>query len=201
MIIRKADFQCSSQYVSQCPDSNKCEYAFIGRSNVGKSSFINRLTGNGSLAKVSQTPGKTQLINHFIINDEWYLVDLPGYGYARVGDNKRERFGKLIRSYMTEREQLTFVFVLVDCRHEPQRNDMDFIRFLAEEGVPMGLIFTKGDKLSTTQRTNSVDKYLAVLSKEWEELPQYFVTSSETGLGREEVLDFIDGWNRKLSQD
>lgn len=201
MIIRKAEFQCSSQYVSQCPDGFKCEYAFIGRSNVGKSSFINRLTGNGSLAKVSQKPGKTQLINHFMINDEWYLVDLPGYGYARVGENKRERFGKLIRSYMTEREQLTFVFVLVDSRHEPQRNDMDFIRFLAEEGVPMGIVFTKGDKLSATQLKNNVNNYLAELSKEWDELPSYFITSSETGMGREDVLDFIDSWNVKLSND
>lgn len=191
-MIRKAEFKCSSQYVEQCPAGELCEYAFIGRSNVGKSSLINMLTNHGSLAKVSSTPGKTQLINHFIINDEWYLVDLPGYGYARVGAGKKSRFGKLINSYILEREQLSLVFVLVDVRHEPQNNDLQFIRFLGENGIPMSLIFTKADKLSGAQLKVALDKYFAILSEEWEELPSYFVTSAEKRTGKEELVEFIE---------
>ncbi len=201
MAIRKAEFVCSSQFVSQCPTGNKNEYAFIGRSNVGKSSFINSLTNHSSLAKVSGTPGKTQLINHFIINDEWYLVDLPGYGYARVGDSKREKFAKIIKSYMLEREELTSVFVLVDCRHEPQSKDLEFIRFLAENGVPFSLIFTKADKLSQTQLKISIDRYLEILSEEWEVLPPYFVTSSKNGVGREEVIAYIERCNKEIKNN
>lgn len=198
MAINKAEFICSSQYVSQCPEGDRCEYAFIGRSNVGKSSFINRLTGNGSLAKVSGTPGKTQLINHFLINDDWFLVDLPGYGYARVGNGKRERFSKLIRSYVLEREQLSLIFVLVDSRHKPQSNDLEFIRFVASSGLPLGIIFTKADKQSKTQTAANVEHYLEELHKEWDELPPYFVTSSSNGTGREDVLEFIEQCNEDI---
>ncbi len=200
MIIRKAEFICSSQFVSQCPTGDRLEYAFIGRSNVGKSSFINKLTNHGSLAKVSGTPGKTQLINHFLINDEWYLVDLPGYGYARVGDSKREKFSKIIKSYMLDRQELTLVFVLVDSRHAPQQKDMEFIRFLATNGVPLAIIFTKADKLSATQLKQNIDNYLAILSQEWEELPRHFVTSSHKDIGRQDVLDFIGELNKTLKQ-
>lgn len=201
MIIKKAEFKCSSQFVGQCPPSDLCEYAFIGRSNVGKSSLINMLTNYNTLAKVSSTPGKTQLINHFLINDEWYLVDLPGYGYARVGDGKKEKFGKIIDSYILDREQLSLLFVLVDARHEPQHNDLQFIRHMGENGVPMALIFTKADKLSATQLKNSIDSYLAILSKEWEELPKYFVTSSEKRTGKEELINFIGECNKKIIEE
>lgn len=201
MIIKKAEFKCSSQFVGQCPPSDLCEYAFIGRSNVGKSSLINMLTNYNTLAKVSSTPGKTQLINHFLINDEWYLVDLPGYGYARVGDGKKEKFGKIIDSYILDREQLSLLFVLVDARHEPQHNDLQFIRHMGENGVPMALIFTKADKLSATQLKNSIDSYLAILSKEWEELPKYFVTSSEKRTGKEELVNFIGECNKKIIEE
>lgn len=198
MIIRKAEFKCSSQFVTQCPVGDMCEYAFIGRSNVGKSSLINMLTNYNSLAKVSGTPGKTQLINHFTINEEWYLVDLPGYGYARVGSGKKQRFGRLIESYMLEREQLSLVFVLVDVRHEPQRNDLQFLRFLAENGIPLAIVFTKADKLSATKLKDNLDKYFTILKKEWDELPRYFVTSSESRTGKEELLKFIDESNKLI---
>lgn len=201
MIIKKAEFKCSSQLVEQCPKGNMCEYAFIGRSNVGKSSLINMLTNQNSLAKVSGTPGKTQLINHFTINDEWYLVDLPGYGYARVGASKKARFGKLIDSYILEREQLSLIFVLIDSRHEPQNNDLDFIRFLGENGIPMALIFTKADKLSATKLMKNIEEYLQELSQEWEELPQYFATSAEKGLGKAELLEFINTCNKRISEE
>lgn len=199
MIIRKAEFKCSSQYVEQCPKAVINEYAFIGRSNVGKSSLINMLTNQNSLAKVSGTPGKTQMINHFMINDSWHLVDLPGYGYARVGQGKKERFSKLIDSYVTEREQLVLIFVLVDARHEPQNNDLRFIRFLGESRIPMALVFTKADKLSKTQLDNSVNRYFEVMSKEWDEMPPHFITSSEKKMGRDEILDFIDTCNKKVT--
>lgn len=199
MIIRKAEFKCSSQYVEQCPKAEINEYAFIGRSNVGKSSLINMLTNQNSLAKVSGTPGKTQMINHFMINDSWHLVDLPGYGYARVGQGKKERFSKLINSYVTEREQLVLIFVLVDSRHEPQNNDLSFIRFLGESRIPMALVFTKADKLSKTQLDNSISRYFEVMSKEWDEMPPHFITSAEKKIGRDEILDFIDTCNKKVT--
>lgn len=198
MIIGKAEFKCSSQFVGQCPASDLCEYAFIGRSNVGKSSLINMLTNHNSLAKVSSTPGKTQLINHFLIDDKWYLVDLPGYGYARVGDGKKHKFGKIIDSYILEREQLSLLFILIDSRHEPQNNDLQFIRHMGENGVPIALVFTKADKLSATQLKNSIDRYFAVLSKEWEELPKYFLTSAEKRMGKEELINFIGECNKKI---
>lgn len=201
MIIKKAEFKCSSQLVEQCPKGELCEYAFIGRSNVGKSSLINMLTNQNSLAKVSGTPGKTQLINHFMINDEWYLVDLPGYGYARVGASKKARFGKLIDTYVIEREQLSLIFVLIDSRHEPQDKDLNFIRFLGENGVPLGLIFTKADKMSATKLKKNIEDYLKELSEEWEELPPYFVTSADKGMGKEEVLGFIDSCNKRILAD
>lgn len=201
MIIHKAEFKCSSQFVHQCPNGDVNEYAFIGRSNVGKSSLINMLTNYNSLAKVSSTPGKTQLINHFTVNDSWYLVDLPGYGYARVGQGKKERFSKLIDSYILNREQLALIFILIDSRHEPQKNDLRFIQFVAENGIPLALVFTKSDKLSQTQLDNSLKKYFEELSKNWEELPQYFVTSSAKREGRDELLNFIDKCNKDVVED
>ena len=198
MIIRKAEFKCSSQFVHQCPKGEVNEYAFIGRSNVGKSSLINMLTNYNTLAKVSSTPGKTQLINHFNINDQWYLVDLPGYGYARVGQGKKERFSKLIDSYVLEREQLALIFILIDSRHEPQKNDLRFIQFVAENGIPLALVFTKADKLSKTQLDASVERYFDVLKKDWDDLPRYFITSAEKRAGRDELLDFIEQCNKDI---
>lgn len=192
MIIQKAEFQCSSQKISQCPAGDKKEFAFIGRSNVGKSSLINMLTGRAGLAKVSGTPGKTRLINHFTVNDEWWLVDLPGYGYAKVSKKERGGFSTLITDYILKRENLYYLFVLVDSRHEPQKIDLEFIRFLGENGIPFGLIFTKIDKLSNTQLKRNVAHYSEILSQEWEELPHIFVTSSEKSRGKDEILDFID---------
>lgn len=192
MNIASAEFQCSSQKASQCPAGEMREFAFIGRSNVGKSSLINMLTQRPGLAKVSGTPGKTRLINHFIINGQWALVDLPGYGYAKVSRKERSGFSSLITSYILNREQLYYLFVLVDARHEPQKIDLEFIRFLGEHGVPFGIVFTKADKLSQAQLNRNIDTYRKTLAEEWEELPRMFVTSSEKGRGRDEILDFIE---------
>ena len=192
MNITSALFKCSSQKLSQIPADGRPEFAFIGRSNVGKSSLLNLLTDRPSLAKVSGTPGKTRLINHFLINDRWYLVDLPGYGYARVSKNLRGEFGKLITDYVTRCEKLHFLFVLVDSRLEPQRIDLDFIRMLGMEGVPFGVVFTKSDKLSSNQLASNLARYKRVLLEEWEELPPFFVTSSEKKQGRETILGFIE---------
>lgn len=192
MNITSAEFQCSSQKASQCPPGEMREFAFIGRSNVGKSSLINMLTQRPGLAKVSGTPGKTRLINHFIINGDWALVDLPGYGYAKVSRKDRSAFSGLISNYILNRENLHFLFVLIDSRHEPQKIDLEFIRFLGEHGVPFGLAFTKADKLSQAQLNRSISTYKDTLSAEWEELPPMFVTSSEKNRGREEILDFIE---------
>lgn len=192
MNIASAEFQCSSQKASQCPAGDMREFAFIGRSNVGKSSLINMLTRQPGLAKVSGTPGKTRLINHFVINNEWALVDLPGYGYAKVSRKERSGFSSLITNYILNREQLYYLFVLVDARHEPQKIDLEFIRFLGEHGVPFGIVFTKADKLSQSQLNRNIDIYKKQLSEEWEELPRMFVTSSEKGTGRDEILDFIE---------
>ena len=192
MNILSATFLCSSQKVTQCPTDERREFAFIGRSNVGKSSLINMLTGRPGLAKVSGTPGKTRLINHFIINDQWALVDLPGYGYAKVSLRERSGFSSLITDYVLNRTQLYYLFVLVDSRHEPQRIDLEFIRFLGTNGVPFGIVFTKADKLSQAQLNRNIALYGQRLREEWEELPQMFVTSSEKGRGRDEILDFIE---------
>ncbi len=191
MQITKAEFKCSSEKVSQVPQDELRDFAFIGRSNVGKSSLINMLTGNSSLAKVSGTPGKTRLINHFRINDDWYLVDLPGYGYARTSKSMREAFSKIITNYITRCEKLYMLFVLVDSRHEPQRKDLEFMEMLGEEGIPFGIIFTKFDKLNATQRKRNIETYQTRLLEQWEELPPIFKTSAEKGTGREELLSFI----------
>lgn len=188
----KAKFKCSSERISQVPKDELKDIAFIGRSNVGKSSLVNMLTGVKGLAKVSGTPGKTRLINHFLINDSWYLVDLPGYGYARVSKSKLGEFSKLITDYVLKCEKMHFLFVLVDSRLEPQKIDLSFIQLLGENGVPFGIIFTKADKLSQAQLNRNVKYYKQMLSEQWEELPPMFISSSEKGSGREEILAFIE---------
>lgn len=192
MKISTAEFKCSSQKLEQCPDDTPVEVAFIGRSNVGKSSLINMLTSRDGLAKVSGTPGKTRLVNHFIINGEWALVDLPGYGYAKTSRKDRSEFSSLITSYILGREQMHYLFVLVDSRHEPQKIDLNFIEFLATNGVPFGIVFTKVDKLSASQLKRNVGIYQKRLHEDWEELPQMFFTSSEKRDGRDEILNFIE---------
>ena len=191
-ITVKAKFKCSSEKISQVPKDDLKDIAFIGRSNVGKSSLVNMLTGVKNLAKVSGTPGKTKLINHFLINDSWYLVDLPGYGYAKVSKTARGEFSKIITDYVLKCEKMHFLFVLVDSRLEPQAIDLRFIEMLGENGIPFGIIFTKTDKLSATQRKKSVERYEQTLSEQWEELPPMFCSSSERGTGREEILSFIE---------
>ena len=200
MIIKDAKFIISNSRADMCPKHDRPEYAFIGRSNVGKSSLINMLTGRKALAKTSSTPGKTLLINHFLINNDWYLVDLPGYGYAQRGKSEMSKLKSLIEHYVLEREELTCLFVLIDSRHELQAKDAEFIRMLGENGVPFGIIFTKADKLSKTAAKNNVENICKALSKEWEELPPYFVTSSATGLGKDEVLGFIDDCNKTTNE-
>jgi GTP-binding protein len=191
-ITVKAKFKCSSERISQVPKDDFKDIAFIGRSNVGKSSLVNMLTGIKGLAKVSGTPGKTKLINHFTINDSWYLVDLPGYGYARVSKSARGEFSKIITDYVLKCEKLHFLFVLVDSRLEPQKIDLNFIELLGQNGIPFGIIFTKADKLSQAQLNRSITTYKRTLSEQWEELPPMLVSSSEKGTGREEILTFID---------
>lgn len=187
----KAKFKCSSEKISQVPKDELKDIAFIGRSNVGKSSLVNMLTNNNGLAKVSGTPGKTKLINHFLIDNSWYLVDLPGYGYARVSKSTRGEFSKLIMDYVLKCEKMHFLFVLVDSRLEPQKIDLRFIEMLGENGIPFGIIFTKADKLSQAQRNRNIKSYKEILGEQWEELPPMFVSSSEKGTGREEILSFI----------
>jgi len=191
MIIKKAEFVISNTDPEKCPISEKPEFAFVGRSNVGKSSLINMLTGFGDLAKVSTAPGKTRLINHFNINDEWFLVDLPGYGYAKVGRTSRAQWLAFIRKYLSIRENLYCVFALIDSRHEPQANDLEFMNFMGENGIPFAMIFTKADKLSRKQLDKNLTHYKDEMLKTWEQLPPLFVTSSGTKLGRDEVLGFI----------
>lgn len=195
MNIKSAEYIISNSVWNKCPKHDKPEYAFIGRSNVGKSSLINKLTNRKNLAKTSATPGKTLLINHFYINNEWYLVDLPGYGYAKIGKSSREKLEKMIKGYVLQREELVSLFVLIDVRHKPQKIDMDFIEFLGIKGVPFSIIFTKADKLSVRELKMNLENYKKSLSEQWEELPPIFVTSSETGVGREEVLDYIESLN------
>ncbi len=192
MRVLKATFKCSSEKLSQIPKDELPEFAFIGRSNVGKSSLVNMLTGNSALAKVSSTPGKTRLINHFVINDSWYLVDLPGYGYARASKSSRSAFAKIITDYVTKAEKMHLLFVLIDSRHEPQKIDINFIEMLGEEGIPFALIFTKSDKLSATQLKRNLEHYKKCLLESWESLPPIFITSSERGTGREELLNYIN---------
>ena len=192
MIIRKAEFKCSSERISQVPKDDLRDIAFIGRSNVGKSSLINMLVNRKGLAKVSGTPGKTRLINHFRINDEWYLVDLPGYGYARTSKTARDEFSKIITDYILRCPKLFYLFVLVDARLEPQKIDLRFIEMLGSEGIPFGIIFTKADKLSAAQLRRSLDTWTNTLAQQWETLPAMFTTSSSDGRGRDEVLQYID---------
>lgn len=195
MDIVKAEFVMSNSTVEKCPSTNRPEYAFIGRSNVGKSSLINMLANNRKLAKTAAKPGKTQLINHFLINDSWYMVDLPGYGYARVAESSRRQFEKMICDYILKRENLVCLFVLIDSRHKPQKIDLEFMEWLGENGVPFVMIFTKADKLTTQQRSVCMENYYAAMLETWETTPLAFMTSAEKRLGREEVLDYIDELN------
>lgn len=198
MEITSAEFKISNTRIDKCPQDGLPEYAFIGRSNVGKSSLINMLTRKPKLAMTSSTPGKTLLINHFLINKQWYLVDLPGYGYAKRGKKQQEKIQQIIEDYVLDREALTCLFVLVDSRHEPQKIDLEFIEWLGENGVPFAIIFTKADKLNITQQRENIANYLHKLEEQWEELPLYFLTSAEKQTGRNEVLDYIDSINQSL---
>ena len=198
MIIKLAEFVISNTDVKKCPASTLPEYAFIGRSNVGTSSLINMLTQRKGLAMTSQKPGKTQLINHFLINNEWHLVDLPGYGFARVGQSNRERLKSIIEDYILEREQLTNLFILLDCRHEPQKIDLEFIEWAGENGVPFALVFTKADKLSKGKLASNIEAYKQTLLESWEELPPIFITSSEAKEGRDELLNYIEVINKTI---
>lgn len=198
MEIKQAEFSLSAPMVSMCPKDTKPEYAFIGRSNVGKSSIINMLTNNKKLAKTSSTPGKTLLINHFIINKEWYLVDLPGYGYAKRSKKEVDKLDQMIRGYILQREQLVNVFVLVDIRLEPQKIDLEFIEWLGVSSIPFAIVFTKADKLTPNKCRQAMDAYGKKLSETWEELPPMFLTSSEKKDGRDDVLNYIEQINNNL---
>ncbi|MBY0245814.1 MAG: ribosome biogenesis GTP-binding protein YihA/YsxC [Sphingobacteriaceae bacterium] len=195
MLIKTATFICSNTKISALPTANMPEYAFIGRSNVGKSSLINMLVNQHGLAKTSQRPGKTQLINHFLVNDKWYIVDLPGYGYAKVSKNSREKWEVFIRHYITKRESLQCVFVLIDSRLEPQKIDLEFCCWMGEIQIPFVLAFTKADKQSYDKSKQNVNKFTKALSAWFEETPPYFITSSEKGTGRDEILQFISDTN------
>ena len=198
MEIKKSEFVISAPTVSKCPSDTKPEYAFIGRSNVGKSSLINMLCNHKNLAKTSATPGKTLLINHFIINNEWYLVDLPGYGFAKRSKSVQQKITNMITSYILQREQLINTFVLVDIRHEQQKIDREFIDWLGQSNVPFAIIFTKADKLGPVRARQNAEAWMRKLSDTWDELPPYFVTSSETKAGRDEVLGYIEQINDGL---
>lgn len=198
MEIKKSEFVISAPTVSKCPKDDKPEYAFIGRSNVGKSSLINMLCNHKGLAKTSATPGKTLLINHFIINNEWYLVDLPGYGFAKRSKTVQQKLEQMIASYILQRKQLINVFVLIDIRHEQQKIDREFIDWLGESNVPFTIVFTKADKLGPGKAKQNAQKWLEQLKDRWETLPPYYITSSEKKLGREELLTYIDEINKSL---
>ena len=201
MHIKSAEFIMSNSDVAKCPKSRLPEYAFIGRSNVGKSSLINMLTSKKSLAKTSGRPGKTQLINHFLINKTWHLVDLPGYGYARVSKSVKKVFQKFITQYFNLREQLVTAFVLVDIRHNPQPVDLEFMQWLGEHGVPFSIIFTKADKLKPKAIDNHIEAYKNILLETWEEMPNYFITSSSKDIGKDELLNYIDNLNANMTLD
>jgi GTP-binding protein len=201
MEIRDALFVISNTDVKKCPSDGRPEYAFIGRSNVGKSSLINTLTNRKGLAMTSSTPGKTQLINHFLINDEWYLVDLPGYGFAQRGKAGRENIRKIIDSYILQRDDLTCLFLLIDCRHEPQKIDLEFMEFLGENGIPFSIIFTKTDKISKSKLSDNMSAYKEKLLETWEELPPMFFTSSLKKEGREEILNYIEEINKEIKSN
>lgn len=200
MEISNAEFVISNTDVKKCPPGTFPEYAFIGRSNVGKSSLINMLTGRKGLAMTSATPGKTMLINHFLINKSWYIVDLPGYGYARRGLKVQKQIKNIIESYILQREQMTNLFLLIDSRLEPQPIDMDFIEWLGDHGVPFAIVFTKADKLKGGRLNNNINQYIKKLHEQWEELPPYFVTSSDNRMGRNELLNYIENINKELNQ-
>lgn len=198
MIVKSADFICSNTQISKLPTPTKPEYAFIGRSNVGKSSLINMITGKKGLAKTSQTPGKTQLINHFLINENWYIVDLPGYGYARISKSKKEDWNKFICNYLEKRENLQCVFILIDSRLEPQKIDLDFCASLGERGIPFVIAFTKADKQGKVKTDQNVTKFRKAMLTWFEEVPRHFVTSAELQDGKEEILNFIHEINQKF---
>jgi GTP-binding protein len=200
MEIKKAEFVVSNTDVRKCPESTLPEYAFIGRSNVGKSSLINMLTGQKHLAKTSQRPGKTQLINHFIIDDDWYLVDLPGYGYAQRGKEGRDNIRRIIEDYILERDSLTNLFVLLDCRHEAQKIDLEFMEWLGENGIPFSIIFTKADKVGRVRLQENIRAYSAKMLESWEELPPILTSSAEKKEGKEEILNYIETINRQLKK-
>jgi GTP-binding protein len=198
MHIKSAEFVISNTDIAKCPDTGFPEYAFIGRSNVGKSSLINMLTNKKNLAMTSSKPGKTLLVNHFLINNQWYLVDLPGYGYATAGKSMKEKLRDIIETYILEREQMTNLFLLLDCRLEPQKIDLEFMEWLGENGIPFSIVFTKIDKLSNYKLNDHLKVYRDKLFEQWEELPPIFITSSEKQLGKDELLDYIDQINQTL---
>ncbi len=198
MEIKSAEFVISNSEISKCPKPTLPEYAFIGRSNVGKSSLINLLTNKNNLAKTSSTPGKTQLINHFIINNAWYLVDLPGYGYAKISKKRREELSIFLRKYILERENLMCLFVLIDSRHEPQLIDLEFMEQLGMNQIPFVIVFTKSDKMGVPTIMKNIQQYKETMNKVWEEFPAYFVTSAKTGKGREKILSYIEELNAKF---
>lgn len=198
MEIKKSAYVVSSPNVNMCPNDTKAEYAFIGRSNVGKSSLINMLCRHKGLAKTSATPGKTLLINHFIINNEWYLVDLPGYGFAKRSKTVQQKLEQMISGYILQREQLVNLFVLIDIRHDQQKIDREFVDWLGQSGIPFSIVFTKADKVGVTVARANAIKWMDALKDTWEELPPFFITSSEKGMGRDEILDYIDEINKSL---
>ncbi len=200
MKIKSAEFVVSNSDVAKCPKEKFPEYAFIGRSNVGKSSLINMLMQRKNLAKTSGRPGKTQLINHFLINKNWFLVDLPGYGYARVSKSSKRVFQKFITEYFAKREQLALAFVLIDCRHEPQKVDLEFMQWMGENQVPFSIIFTKQDKVKPNALKRNIESYTQKMLETWEEMPSYFITSSSNGTGRDEVLNYINEVNLIMSK-
>ena len=200
-MIKKAEFVMSNSQVAKCPKEPLPEYAFIGRSNVGKSSLINMLTNQKNLAKTSARPGKTQLINHFKINDQWFLVDLPGYGYARVSKTTKKTFQKFITNYFEQRKQLVCAFVLVDIRHEPQKIDLEFMQWMGENAVPFAIVFTKADKLKPLAIERNIATYQEILLKSWEAMPPYFITSAENYVGKEELVGYIEDINKTLKNN